>query len=106
MRVPRCAALPLLALLFVVPVFVVPGFAQSTEAHQTHRAIPPRSHPPTQPRGGELTRSLALQAFNSCQAELAKSRPKPAGQKEFGPCGGVIPSTSEGAHDAMSPEHH
>lgn len=37
-----------------------------------------------------------LHAFNECQAELEKSRPHPAGQKELGPCGGVLPT------DAMS----
>jgi hypothetical protein len=40
-----------------------------------------------------------LEAFNSCQAELDKNRRKIAGQKELGPCGGVIPpSTTDLSH--------
>lgn len=45
----------------------------------------------------------SLAVFNKCQAELDQRRPKPPGQKELGPCGGVIPST-EGA-TGTAPEH-
>ena len=42
-----------------------------------------------------------LQAFNACQADLDKKHPKPAGQKELGPCGGTIPASGMdmSAHD-------
>jgi hypothetical protein len=53
-----------------------------------------------------LIPSKELKAFNSCQAELEKKRPKPANQKVLGPCGGVIPSTPEATHGAMDHEHH
>jgi hypothetical protein len=43
-----------------------------------------------------------LQAFKSCQAELDKKRPPAAGQKEVGPCGGVIPPS---APEASAHEH-
>jgi hypothetical protein len=35
-----------------------------------------------------------LQAYNACQAEVEKSRPKSPNQKELGPCGGVIPNST------------
>ena len=41
-----------------------------------------------------------LQVFNQCQAELEKSKPHPAGQKQLGPCGGIIPV------DGMSNDDH
>jgi hypothetical protein len=40
-----------------------------------------------------------LQAFKSCQAELEKRRPAKTGEKELGPCGGVIPPTASSATD-------
>jgi hypothetical protein len=40
-----------------------------------------------------------LQAFKSCQAELDKKRPKTPGEKELGPCGGVISQSAPAASD-------
>ena len=39
--------------------------------------------------------------FDQCQAELAKSKPHPSGEKELGPCGGIIrqDEVSNGAED-------
>lgn len=44
-----------------------------------------------------------LQAFNACQAALDKKHPKPAGQKELGPCGGTIPASGM---DMSTHDHH
>jgi hypothetical protein len=39
--------------------------------------------------------------FDQCQAEVERSKPHPAGEKELGPCGGVIPKEemSNGAEE-------
>lgn len=39
--------------------------------------------------------------FDQCEAELERSKPHPAGQKELGPCGGMIPEDdmSNGAEE-------
>jgi len=73
----------------------------STSAQQKHDKIE-QIHAETDQAVAKIIPSKELQAFNSCQAALAKSRPKPAGQKELGPCGGTIPSTP----GAMDHEHH
>jgi hypothetical protein len=39
-----------------------------------------------------------LHAFNVCQAELDKTRPHAAADKEVGPCGGNMPEGPEDAH--------
>jgi hypothetical protein len=39
-----------------------------------------------------------LHAFNVCQAELEKSRPRSVAEKEAGPCGGSMAEGSEDAH--------
>jgi len=74
-----------------------------TSAQQKHTKIE-EIHAETEQEFAKLVPSKQLAAFNSCQAEQDKKRPKPAGEKELGPCGGTIPS--EGAHDAMDHEHH
>ncbi|MGE5054448.1 MAG: hypothetical protein ACM3WP_09810 [Acidobacteriota bacterium] len=40
-------------------------------------------------------------AFDQCQAGVERSKPHPAGQKELGPCGGIIPEDdmSNGAEE-------
>jgi hypothetical protein len=73
-----------------------------TSAQQKHTRIE-EIHAETDQEIAKLIPSKELQAFNSCQAELDKKRPKPA--KELGPCGGVLPST-EATHDGMDHEHH
>jgi hypothetical protein len=40
-----------------------------------------------------------LQAFKSCQAEQDKKRPKTPGEKDLGPCGGVISQSAPAASD-------
>ncbi len=40
----------------------------------------------------QLIPTKSRQAFDQCQAELEKSKPHPAGEKQLGPCGGVLPS--------------
>ena len=73
-----------------------------TTAQQKHDKIE-GIHAETDQEIAKLIPSKELQAFNSCQAERDKKRPKPA--KELGPCGGVIPST-DATHGGMDHEHH
>jgi len=56
-----------------------------------------RIHAETDQAVARLIPSKQLQAFNSCQMERDKARPKPASQKELGPCGGVVGETTPGA---------
>ena len=44
-----------------------------------------------------------LQAFNACQVDYNKTHPKPASEKELGPCGGVIPGSA--AEEAAAMDH-
>lgn len=47
-----------------------------------------------------------LQAFNACQANYASTHPKPASEKELGPCGGVIPGSAAEESAAMDHMNH
>ena len=66
----------------------------STSAQQKHDKII-QIHADTDRAVAQLIPAKELAAFNKCQAELDQRNPKPAGQKQLGPCGGIIP-------DAMS----
>jgi hypothetical protein len=46
-----------------------------------------------------------LKAFNKCQAEVDQRRPKAPGEKELGPCGGVIPASAEDGTTAPATDH-
>ena len=45
-----------------------------------------------------------LKSYRSCEAEQAK--PVKAGERQLGPCGGVIPSTPDSGSSHDSHEHH
>jgi hypothetical protein len=75
----------------------------STSAEQKHDKIQ-QIHADTDRAIGQLIPAKELAAFNKCQAERDQNRPKPANQKELGPCGGVIP-TSVAADTTTAPEH-
>jgi hypothetical protein len=75
----------------------------STSAQQKHDKIE-QIHADTDRSIAHLIPSKELAAFNKCQANLDQRHPKPAGQKELGPCGGVIPDSSS-ADVAAAPEH-
>jgi hypothetical protein len=44
----------------------------------------------TQQEIASIIPAKQLQAFNACQSDYEKNHPKPASEKELGPCGGVI----------------
>jgi hypothetical protein len=75
----------------------------STSAQQKHDKIE-QIHADTDRTIGQLIPAKELAAFNKCQAEVDQLRPKPAGQKEVGPCGGIIPDTMS-ADATTAPEH-
>lgn len=76
----------------------------STSAQQKHDRID-QIHADTDHALAKLIPASELAVFNKCQADLGQDRPKPTGQKELGPCGGVIPSGT--SMDATGePEHH
>ena len=75
----------------------------TTSAQQKHDKIE-QIHADTDQTIGQLIPAKELAAFNKCQAERDQNSPKPAGQKELGPCGGVIP-TSVAADAGAEPEH-
>ena len=84
----------------------------STSAQQKHDKIE-QIHADTDREVAQLIPAKELAAFNKCQAEVDQSHPKPAGQKEVGPCGGIIPdgasadatTASEHRHVATSSNH-
>ena len=76
----------------------------STSAEQKHDKIQ-QIHADTDRAIGQLIPAKELAAFNKCQAERDQNRPKPANQKELGPCGGVIPA-SVAADASSTPDHH
>jgi hypothetical protein len=53
----------------------------------------------------KLIPAKQLQTLRSCEADWSKAHPKPAGQRELGPCGGIIPS-SAASEAAPAHEHH
>ena len=77
----------------------------STSPQQKHDKID-QIHAETDRAMAQLIPTKELIAFNKCQAELDKRHPKAAGQKELGPCGGVIPpSVAADTTTAPGPEH-
>ena len=76
----------------------------STSAQQKRDKIE-QIHADTDRAVAQVIPAKELAAFNKCQVEVDRSHPKPAGQKEIGPCGGVIPDTVS-ADATTAPEHH
>lgn len=74
----------------------------STSAQQKQEKIQ-QIHADTDRAIAKLIPAKELVAFNKCQAALDQRRPKPAGQKELGPCGGVV--GAESADTTSAPEH-
>jgi len=77
---------------------------ESTNAQQKHEKIE-QINAARDVALSNIIPSKELKALNACQAEREKSHPKPAGRKQLGPCGGVIPRPE----DATTPEqsdHH
>lgn len=72
----------------------------STSAQQKHEKIEQ-----IQVETGEAIARLIpvkeRKTFDQCQAEVERSKPHPAGEKEVGPCGGIIPKDemSNGAEE-------
>jgi hypothetical protein len=73
----------------------------SSSPQQKHDKIE-QIHADTDRALAQLIPAKELVAFNKCQAALDQRRPKSAGQKELGPCGGVI---TESADATTAPEH-
>jgi hypothetical protein len=76
----------------------------STSAQQKHDKIQ-EIHADTDREIAHLIPAKELTTFNKCEADLDQRRPKPTGQKELGPCGGVIPNSAS-TDVAAAPEHH
>lgn len=74
----------------------------ATSPQQKHDKIN-QIHADTDRSLAQLIPAKELSAFNKCQAALDQRRPKPAGQKELGPCGGVV--GAEPAEATSAPEH-
>ena len=75
----------------------------TTSAQQKHDKIE-QIHADTDRAVAQLIPAKELAAFNKCQAELDQRNPKPAGQKQLGPCGGIIPDAMS-ADATAAPEH-
>jgi hypothetical protein len=75
----------------------------SSSPQQKHEKID-QIHADTDHAMAQLIPTKELAAFNKCQAELDQRRPKAAGQKELGPCGGMIPASAP-ADETTAPEH-
>ena len=75
----------------------------STSAQQKHDKID-QIHADTDHAIAQLIPTQELKAFNKCQAEVDQRRPKTAGEKQLGPCGGTIPA-SVAADGTPAPEH-
>ena len=78
--------------------------AEATTSAQQKRDKIEQIHSETNLAVRDLIPAQELAAFNKCQAELDQRHPKPAGEKELGPCGGVIPKSA--SDDAMSAPDH
>jgi hypothetical protein len=76
----------------------------STSAQQKHDKID-QIHAETDRAMAQLIPTKELVAFNKCQAELDQRHPKAAGQKDLGPCGGVIPPSAS-PDGTTAPEHN
>jgi hypothetical protein len=72
----------------------------STSAQQKHGKIE-QIQVETGQAIARLIPTKERKTFDQCQAELERSKPHPAGQKELGPCGGTIPEDqmSNGAEE-------
>lgn len=72
----------------------------STSAQQKHDKIQ-QIQVETDQAIARLIPAKERKTFDQCQAELERSRPHPAGEKELGPCGGIIPQDemSNGAEE-------
>jgi hypothetical protein len=78
----------------------------STSAQQKHDRIE-QIHLETDQAVAQFIPSAKLQQFNKCQAEVDNAKPKIPGQKELGPCGGIIPASASMDADSMPRvEHH
>ena len=75
----------------------------TTSAQQKHDKIE-QIHADTDRAVAQLIPAKELAAFNKCQAEVDQLHPKPAGQKQLGPCGGIIPDAMA-ADATTAPEH-
>lgn len=76
---------------------------ETTSAKQKHDKIE-QIHQETDQAIAKLIPAKQLAAFNACQAELDKNKPKPA--KELGPCGGAIPKTDSAMPGMDHTGHH
>jgi hypothetical protein len=72
----------------------------STSAQQKHDKIE-QIQVETDQAIARLIPTKERKTFDQCKAELERSKPHPAGQKELGPCGGIIPEDqmSNGAEE-------
>ena len=77
----------------------------STSAQQKRDKIE-QIHADTDHAIAQLIPAEELAAFNKCQVELDQRRPKPIGQKELGPCGGVIPNSDPAGASPTAERHH
>jgi len=77
----------------------------STSAQQKHDKIE-QIHADTDRAIAQLIPAKQLAAFNKCQAEVDQRNPKPAGQKELGPCGGIIPDAMSADATTASEHRH
>ncbi len=75
----------------------------STSAQQKHDKIE-EIHSDTDRAIAHLIPAKELATFNKCEADLNQRYPKPAAEKELGPCGGVIPNSAS-TDVAAAPEH-
>ena len=77
----------------------------TTSAQQKHDKIE-QIHADTGRSITQLIPAKELAAFNKCQAEVDQRRPKLAGQKEVGPCGGIIPDAVSADASTASEHRH
>jgi hypothetical protein len=76
----------------------------STSAQQKHDKIE-QIHADTDRALAQLIPVQELKAFNKCQAEVDSRRPRAPGEKELGPCGGVIPASAADGTPAPAADH-
>lgn len=76
----------------------------STSAQQKHDKIE-QIHADTDRAIAQLIPVKELKAFNQCQAEVDQRHPKAPGEKELGPCGGVIPASAADGTTAPAADH-
>src|SRR5215469_11328653 len=77
----------------------------STSAQQKHDKIE-QIHADTDHAIAQLIPTQELAAFNKCQAEVDQRNPKPVGQKQLGPCGGIIPDAMSADATTASEHRH